>query len=62
MNKLIYKDLSEKTGYSDKHICHIVKGYQSIRPKFAVNLEKVFGLGAIVWLTMQAEWDVDQLK
>jgi HTH-type transcriptional regulator / antitoxin HigA len=47
------KDLSSRTGISEKHIVSIIKGESPISPDTALKLESVFGISAGYWNNLQ---------
>jgi len=54
--------LAEKCRCSPRKINEIVNGKRSISPQFAIELEKVFGATAEMWVRMQAEYDLWQAR
>jgi len=53
---------AEKCRCSPRKINEIVNGKRSISPQFAIQLEKVFGATAEMWVRMQAEYDLWQAR
>ena len=58
-NNLSQKDLSLKTGLSEKHISNIIKGKASITEDTAIKLEYVFGGAASFWINLQKNYNED---
>ena len=54
--------LAEKCGCSPRKINEIVNGKRSISPQFAIQLEKVLGTTAEMWVRIQAEYDLWQAR
>ena len=50
-------ELSKRTGISEKHISHIIKGMVSLTPETALKLEKVFGVSSDFWNNYQKMYD-----
>ncbi|MDZ4677557.1 MAG: HigA family addiction module antitoxin [Oligoflexia bacterium] len=50
--------LANKCGCSPRKINEIVNGKRAISPEFAIELEKVLGITAEMWVRMQAEFDL----
>jgi addiction module HigA family antidote len=55
-------DAAERLGVSRKTLYKIINGKGSVTPEMALRLELVFGSTAQTWLTMQATYDLSQLK
>lgn len=55
------KELSIRTGVSEKHICTVINGDHNISTGFARKLGYVFH-DAGYWLKLQSEYDEDQLR
>ncbi len=51
------KDLSQKTGITEKHISNIVQGKASITEDTAIKFEYVFGGSASFWINLQKSFD-----
>lgn len=51
------KDLSQKTGITEKHISNIVQGKASITEETAIKFEYVFGGSASFWINLQKSFD-----
>jgi addiction module HigA family antidote len=54
--------LAKKCACSHRKINEIVNGKRSISPQFAIQLEKVLGTTAEMWVHMQAEYDLWQAR
>jgi antitoxin HigA-1 len=54
--------LAEKCKCSHRKINEIVNGKRAISPQFAIELEKVLGTTAEMWVRMQAEFDLWQAR
>lgn len=50
--------LAEKCGCSHRKINEIVNGKRGISPEFAIDLEKILGTSASMWVRIQAEYDL----
>lgn len=50
--------LAEMCGCSQRKINEIVNGKRGVSPEFAIELEKVLGTSASMWVRMQAEYDL----
>ncbi len=55
---LTQKWLAEKIGCAERKISEICNNKRGISASFAIQLEKVFGISAETWVTMQAKWDL----
>lgn len=51
------KELSNRTGISEKHISQIIQGIVSLSPETALKLEKVFGIRSDFWNNYQKMYD-----
>ena len=49
-------ELAQRTGYSPKHVKHLLKGEASTTQETAITLEKVFGSTARFWLGLEAQY------
>ena len=59
---LTQKWLADEIGCTTRKISEICTNKRRISPMFALELEKVFGISAEFWLTMQAKWDLNQIR
>jgi addiction module HigA family antidote len=55
---LTQKWLAEEIGCAERKISEICNGKRGVSASFAIELEKVFGISAEFWVTMQAKWDL----
>ena len=51
------KELSIRTGVTEKHISTVINGKKDISPSFAKKLEYALGFSASYWLSLQNEYD-----
>ena len=54
--------LAVKCGCSPRKINEIVNGKRAVSPEFAIQLEKVLGTTAEMWVRIQAEYDLWQAR
>ena len=59
---LTQKWLAQEIGCSEKKISEICNNKKGISAKFALELEKIFGISAETWVTMQAKWDLHVVR
>lgn len=59
---LTQKWLADKVQCSERKISEICNSKRAISPMFAIELEKVFGISAEFWVTMQARWDLQNAR
>ena len=50
--------LAEKIGCSHRKVNEVVNGKRGITPDFALDLERVLGVSAEMWVNMQAAYDL----
>ena len=50
--------LATATGFSQKHITHVLHGRSGIGPDFAIALEKVLGISARLWVNLQSNYEL----
>ena len=55
---LTQKWLAQKIGCAERKISEICNSKRRITSSFALELEKVFGISAEFWVSMQSKWDV----
>jgi addiction module HigA family antidote len=55
---LAQRDLARSTGFSEKHISHIVNGKARISADAAIRLERALGISARFWVHRQADHDL----
>ncbi len=51
------RELSKRTGISEKHLTEIIRGANNITPRTALKLEKVFGVSATSWNNLQKNYE-----
>ena len=49
---------SQEIGCAERKISEICNNKRRISATFALELEKVFGISAELWATMQSKWDI----
>ncbi len=54
--------LAFEIGCAHRKINEIINGKRSISPEFALDLERVLGTEAEMWVRLQAEYDLDQAR
>ena len=54
--------LADLIGCSPKKVNEIVNGKRGISPEFALDLERVLGTSAEMWVRMQAEYDLGIIR
>lgn len=54
--------LADRCGCAPRKINEIVNGKRAISPQFAIELERVLGTTAEMWVRMQAEFDLWQAR
>ena len=52
------KELARRIGCSERKISEICNNKRGISASFALQLERVFGISAEFWVTMQAKWEL----
>jgi len=55
---LSQKWLAETIGCAERKISEICNNKRGISASFAIDLERVFGISAEFWVTMQAKWEL----
>ena len=55
-------DLSRAANLSKAYLSDVVRHRRSVGVKTALRLERVFGVEAHVWLSLQAEWDLSEAR
>lgn len=56
------KELAETIGISPSFLNEIIKGKRSMNAEIAVNLEKIWGTKAYVWMNLQAQYEIDIIR
>jgi addiction module HigA family antidote len=59
---LTQKWLAEEIGCAERKISEICNNKRGMSAKFALELEKVFGISAEFWVTMQAKWELQNAR
>ena len=49
-------ELAQRLGFSTKHVNRLLSGLEPVTPETALKLESIFGLGAGVWLNLEARY------
>ena len=62
LNRWTQADLARKTGLSTGNVSEIINKKRSITPRIALALEKALGLKADIWMGLQSNWDLYQLR
>ena len=59
---LTQKWLAQKIGCAERKISEICNNKRGMSAKFALDLERVFGISAEFWVTMQAKWELKNAR
>lgn len=59
---LTQKWLAKELGCAERKISEICNNKRGISADFAIQLEKIFGISAEMWVTMQAKWELNQAR
>jgi len=59
---LTQTELAERIGCAHRKVNEIVNGKRSVTADFAIDLERVLGTSAEMWVTMQAQFDLAQAR
>ena len=59
---LTQKWLADEVGCAERKISEICNNKRGITADFALSLEKVLGISAETWTTMQAKWELYQAR
>lgn len=59
---LTQKWLAEEIGCAERKISEICNNKRGMSAKFALDLEKVFGISAEFWVTIQAKWELKNAR
>jgi len=51
-------DLAKMLGCTHAKVNQIINGKRGITPEFAIQLERVLGTSADMWVNLQAAWDL----
>ena len=49
-------------GLSDSHLSELLNGKRGVSPKLALKIEALTGQDALMWLMLQAEYDLEVLR
>ena len=55
-------DFAKKIGCTHAKINEILRGKRSITPRFALQIERVSGIGAEKWLRVQVYYEIEKLR
>ena len=55
-------DLARAAGLHSGRVGELLSGKRSITPGIALKLEVALGLAADIWLGLQANWDLHELR
>jgi antitoxin HigA-1 len=56
---LTQKWLANQIGCAERKISEICNNKRGMSAQFALDLERVFGISAEFWVTMQAKWELN---
>lgn len=59
---LTQAELAQRLGFSVKHVNRILAGLEPVTPETALKLESIFGLGAGIWLGLEAKYQEQLAK
>lgn len=59
---LTQKWLAGEIGCAERKISEICNNKRGMSAKFALDLERVFGISAEFWVTMQAKWELKNAR
>lgn len=59
---LTQKWLAKEIGCAERKISEICNNKRGMSAKFALDLERVFGISAEFWVTMQAKWELKNAR
>ena len=59
---LTQKWLAQEIGCAERKISEICNNKRGMSAKFALDLERVFGISAEFWVTMQAKWELQNAR
>jgi HTH-type transcriptional regulator / antitoxin HigA len=52
-------EFARRMGLSAKHVNRIIKGHDGYSPEVAIGMERVLGISAGLWLSLQANYRLD---
>lgn len=55
-------ELAKMIGCTHAKVNQIINGRRGITPEFALQLERVLGTSAEMWVNLQAAWDLHQAR
>lgn len=56
------KEFAKKMDFNTSFVSELISGKRKVTPATALKLEKVLGIGAKFWVSMQADYDVESLR
>jgi addiction module HigA family antidote len=59
---LTQKWLAGEIGCAERKISEICNNKRGMSARFALDLERVFGISAEFWVTMQAKWELKNAR
>lgn len=59
---LTQKWLAQEIGCAERKISEICNNKRGMSARFALDLERVFGISAEFWVTMQAKWELKNAR
>lgn len=59
---LSQSELARQLGCAHRKVNEIINGKRGITPDFALDLERVLGVKAETWLSMQMAWDLARAR
>ena len=59
---LTQKWLAQEIGCAERKISEICNNKRGMSAMFAIDLERVFGISAEFWVTMQAKWELQYAR
>jgi addiction module HigA family antidote len=51
-------ELADRLGISRRRVNELVRGHRAITPDTAIRLSAVFGNDPLLWVSLQAAWDL----
>jgi addiction module HigA family antidote len=55
---LSQSELARRVGCSHAKVNEVINGHRGVTPRFALDLERVLGTPAAMWLSLQLEFDL----
>lgn len=59
-SKMTQRELAEKLGWTRARLNELIKGKRGITADSALDLARVLGTSAKIWMNLQATYDLDQ--